>query len=140
MGKFPDTPLKSVVKNAFQATQAEIASNMPAPSSPSLLLLSHKGVNDLIPQSSIIWEKCNLWKLHYLLKNCCNPKGAFLKQRSVWPVPQSVAFVIVSRCFENKTIIVEKQNLAKMPFVYYLQIYKSISDNSAAWMSWQQGC
>ena len=31
--------LKSVVKNAFQATQAEIASNMPAPSSPSLILL-----------------------------------------------------------------------------------------------------
>ena len=33
-----------------------------------------------------------------------------------------------------KTIIVEKQNFAKMPFVYYL-IYKSISDNSAAWTS-----
>ena len=31
--------LKSVVKNAFQATQAEIASNMPAPSSPSLLVV-----------------------------------------------------------------------------------------------------
>ena len=30
---------------------------------------------------------------------------------------------IVSRCFEKKTIIVLKQNLAKMPFVYYLQIH-----------------
>ena len=33
-----------------------------------------------------------------------------------------------------KTIIVEKQNFAKMPFDYY---YKFISDNSAAWTSWQ---
>ena len=39
-------------------------------------------------------------------------------QRSVRPVPQSNAFIIVSKCFENKTIIVEKQNLAKMPFVF----------------------
>ena len=31
-----------------------------------------------------------------------------------------------------KTIIVEK-NFGKMPFVYKLQTYKSISDNSAAW-------
>ena len=37
-----------------------------------------------------------------------------------------------------KAIIVEKQNFAKMPFVYYLQIHKSIADNSAAWTSWQQ--
>ena len=36
-----------------------------------------------------------------------------------------------------KTIIVEKQNFTKMPFVYYLQVNKSISDNSAAWTSWQ---
>ena len=26
-----------------------------------------------------------------------------------------------------------------MPFIYYLQVYKSISDNSASWTSWQQG-
>ena len=39
-----------------------------------------------------------------------------------------------------KTIIVLKQNFSKIPFVYYLPIYKSISDNSAAWMSRQQGC
>ena len=31
-----------------------------------------------------------------------------------------------------KTIIVEKQSFTKMPFIYYLQVYKSISDNSAA--------
>ena len=40
----------------------------------------------------------------------------------------------------KKKPIVEKQNLTKMPFVYYLQVYKSISDNSADWMSWQQDC
>ena len=40
--------LKSVVKNAFQATQAEIASNMPAPSSPSLLRLQfHEGKKNI---------------------------------------------------------------------------------------------
>ena len=39
-----------------------------------------------------------------------------------------------------KTIIVKKQNIAKMPFVYYLPNYKSISNNSAALTSWQQGC
>ena len=38
-----------------------------------------------------------------------------------------------------KTIFVVKQNFAKMPHVCYLQIYKSISDNPAAWTSWQQG-
>ena len=36
------------------------------------------------------------------------------KQRYVRLVPQSVTFVIVSRCFENKAIIVEKQTVAKM--------------------------
>ena len=76
-----------------------------------------------------------------------HPTSEAFWQRSVWPYPQSVTFDIVSitfdivsRCFEKKTIIVEKQNLAKMPFVYYLQIYKSISDNTTAWTSWQQGC
>ena len=38
-----------------------------------------------------------------------------------------------------KTIIVVKQKFAKMQFVYYLQIYKSISCYSAAWTSWEQG-
>ena len=38
-----------------------------------------------------------------------------------------------------KTIIVEKQNFTKMLFVYFLQVYKSISDNSAAWTSWDYG-
>ena len=34
-----------------------------------------------------------------------------------------------------KTIIVVKQKFAKTPFVYYLQIYKSISGYSAIWTS-----
>ena len=35
----------------------------------------------------------------------------YLSQRSVQSVPQFITFDIVSRCFENKTIIVVKQNL-----------------------------
>ena len=35
----------------------------------------------------------------------------------------------------KKTTIVVKQKFSKMPFLYYLQIYKSISGYSAAWIS-----
>ena len=59
--------------------------------------------------------------------------GKDLFDRSHDPSPSS----LYPDVLKIKTIIVEKQNFAKMPFDYY---YKFISDNSAAWTSWQQGC
>ena len=45
-----------------------------------------------------------------------------LYQRSVWPETQSVESTLYPDVLKIKTIIVVKQNFAKMPFVYYLQI------------------
>ena len=60
-------------------------------------------------------------------------------QRSIRPDTQSIAFDIVSRCFEIKTIIVEKQNFAKMPFVYYLQIDNLVTARTFKPQSSQKG-
>ena len=45
---------------------------------------------------------------------------------------------IVSSCFEKKNNNCCETKFVKMPFVYYLQIYKSTSGYSAAWTSWHQ--
>ena len=53
-------------------------------------------------------------------RTCC--KSFTSKQRSVWLKTQSVAFDIVSRCFENKNNNCCETKFVKMTFVYYLQI------------------
>ena len=44
-------------------------------------------------------------------------------QRSVRPETQSLESTLYPDVLKIKTIIVVKQNFAKMPFVYYLQIH-----------------
>ena len=60
-------------------------------------------------------------------------------QRSISPETQYIESTLYPDVLKIKTIIVVKQNIAKMLFIYYLQNYKSISGYSAAWTSWHQG-
>ena len=45
------------------------------------------------------------------------------KQWTVWPEKESVKLTLYPDVLKIKTIIVVKQNFAKMAFVYYLQIH-----------------
>ena len=69
-------------------------------------------------------DLCNKWKVFEL---------RHLKQRSVWPETQSVESTLYPDVLKIKTIIVVKQNFAKMPFVYFLKINKSM-----IWTPWCQ--
>ena len=62
-------------------------------------------------------------------------KSAIFAQRSVWQETQSVELTMYPDVLKIKTIIIVKQNVAKMPFVYYLQITNPWSGHPDARMS-----
>ena len=74
------------------------------------------------------WARCNRYCKKASGKLCLKSKTCLIEDRIH-------RIDIVSRGFENKNNNFCETKFSKMPFVYYLQIYKSISGYSADWTS-----